>query len=285
MAEKLIVGAVAHTPEVVTIWEGYRAYFVDHGLPFDYVLFSNYEHQVEAQFDGTLHLAWNSPLAWLRADRIAKARGLAVSVVAMRDCDRDLRSVIVVRADDEVDSPADLRGKTIGFGAVDSPQASLIPLAHLRLLGLRAGRDFNVRRFDVNSGKHGNHVDGEREAAAALMAGEIDAACMIEGNHSSFANDAVLTPGSTRVLARTDPYDHCNFTASPGAPVFQIMRFVDLLLALPGEKPAAHPRLKQEGLGHWVPGRTTGYSLLQRAVDEHGFYGRDGSILASDYRY
>mgnify|MGYP003381555109 CR=1 FL=1 len=33
--------------------------------PFDYVLYSNYERQVEAQFEGAIHLAWNSPLAWV----------------------------------------------------------------------------------------------------------------------------------------------------------------------------------------------------------------------------
>src|SRR6188768_533224 len=83
----LIMGAVAYAPKVVTIWEGFKAFFVKNGLPFDYVLYSNYESQVEAQFDGTLHLAWNSPLAWVRAERIARSRGQQVRAVAMRDTD------------------------------------------------------------------------------------------------------------------------------------------------------------------------------------------------------
>ena len=87
----LIMGAVAYAPKVVTIWEGFKAFFAKNGLAFDYVLYSNYESQVEAQFDGTLHLAWNSPLAWVRAERIARSRGLKVQAVAMRDTDCDLR--------------------------------------------------------------------------------------------------------------------------------------------------------------------------------------------------
>ena len=99
MAETLIMGAVAYAPKVATIWEGFKAYFAERGLAFDYILYSNYERQVEAQFDGTIHLAWNSPLAWLRAERMAKARRLIVSAVAMRDSDRDLTSLVAVRAD------------------------------------------------------------------------------------------------------------------------------------------------------------------------------------------
>ena len=116
----LIMGAVAYAPKVVTIWEGFKAFFARHGLAFDYLLYSNYERQVEAQFDGAIHLAWNSPLAWVRADRLARARGQVVHAVAMRDTDCDLRSVVVVRADSPLQALADLRGARVGTGAIDS---------------------------------------------------------------------------------------------------------------------------------------------------------------------
>ena len=45
----LVIGAVAYDPKVVTIWEGFKAWFNQRGQPFDYVLFSTYEAQVEAQ--------------------------------------------------------------------------------------------------------------------------------------------------------------------------------------------------------------------------------------------
>ncbi|MGJ7501033.1 phosphate/phosphite/phosphonate ABC transporter substrate-binding protein [Variovorax sp. ZT5P49] len=281
----LIMGAVAYAPKVVTIWEGFKAFFVKNGLPFDYVLYSNYESQVEAQFDGTLHLAWNSPLAWARAERIARSRGQQVQAVAMRDTDCDLRSAIVVRADSPVQSLADLRGKTIGLGALDSPQATLIPLDHLRTEGLVKSRDFQVRYFDVLGGKHGDHIGGERDAAIALMAGQIDACCLIDGNHLAFGLDGTLPSGSTRVLARTGAYDHCNFTTSPGAPAALIDRFVSLLMAMRWDDPQVRPLLELEGLREWRAGRTSGYALLERAVDDEHFYDGDGRITNPDYRY
>jgi phosphonate transport system substrate-binding protein len=281
----LMMGAVAYAPKVVTIWEGFKAFFAQHGLAFDYVLYSNYERQVEAQFDGSIHLAWNSPLAWVRADRMARAKGQSVQAVAMRDTDCDLHSVMVVRADSKLQTATDLRGKTLGSGAIDSPQATLIPLGHLREQGLVAERDFTLRRFDVLGGKHGDHIGGERAAAVALLAGEVDACCLIDGNHLAFGLDGTLPAGSTRIVARTAPYDHCNFTTSPGAPAALIERFTALLMAMRWDDPQVRPLLELEGLREWRTGRTSGYALLERAVDDERFYSHDGRILASDYRY
>ena len=47
MTETLILGAVAYDPKVVTIWDGFREWFRSRGLDFDYVLYSNYERQVD----------------------------------------------------------------------------------------------------------------------------------------------------------------------------------------------------------------------------------------------
>ncbi len=281
----LVMGAVAYAPKVVTIWEGFKHWFHDHGLPFDFVLYSNYERQVEDQFNGTLDLAWNSPLAWVRAERIARAKGLMVSAVAMRDTDCDLTSVLVVRNNAGIDTLDALRGKTIGFGAIDSPQATLIPMDHLRQAGLVAARDYTAQRFDVLGGKHGDHVGGELDAAKALVQGKIDAAWMIDGNHLAFSSDGTLPSGQTRVLARTAPFDHCNFTVSPGAPGELIQRFAELLLGMRWDDPAVRPLLELEGLRQWKTGRTSGYAALERAVDDESFYDASGTIIASGYRY
>ena len=123
---------MAYAPKVVTIWEGFKEYFVATGLPFDYILYSNYERQVEAQFAGQIHVAWNSPLAWVRAERLAAQRGVAgeVRAIAMRDTDCDLTSVIVVRGRFAASAASgrSAGASVCGVGAIDSPQATLIPL-------------------------------------------------------------------------------------------------------------------------------------------------------------
>ena len=279
-----VLGAVAYDPKVVTIWTGFRDWFQSQHFDFDYVLYSNYERQVEDLLDGRIDAAWNSPLAWVRARRIAETNGRDVAAIAMRDTDRDLTSVVVVRAASDIQSVADLRGTTVGVGAVDSPQATLLPLAHLRAQGLVPDRDFSVRRFDVGVGLHGDHIGGERDAARALMAGEVAAACIIDGNHLAFTREGTLPTGTTRVLAQTVPFDHCNMTVGPSAPSDTVARFHELLLGMSYADPALRPLLDLEGLKAWCEGRTEGYQPLESAVDAFGFYDGAGHVTAHDYR-
>ncbi len=266
----LNLGAVAYDPKVVTIWEGFKKDFVEHELPFDFILYSNYERLVEDQLAGVVDIAWNSPLAWIEAERAAASRGRTARAVAMRDTDRDLTSVLVVRSDSKARALTDLGCGTVAVGAADSPQATLIPLLLLSDAGLRPGRDFEVRRHDVHVGKHGDHIGGEREAAQALLAGRVDAACMIDGNHLAFTVEGTLPPGSTRILAQTPPYDHCNFTVLDGVRTDAVDRFIMLLLAMSYDDPGVRPLLDMEGLKAWRLGRTEGYGQLNRAVDEFG---------------
>jgi ABC-type phosphate/phosphonate transport system substrate-binding protein len=268
----LVLGAVAYDAKVVTIWEGFRRYFLARDLPFDFVLYSHYERQVEALVGGQIDVAWNSPLAWVRTRRLApQARA-----VAMRDADRDLTSVVVVRADSPVRTPADLAGRTVGTGAVDSPQGTLLPLA------LLADTPVEVRRFEVGVGLHGDHIGGERDAARALAAGAVEAACMLDANHLLFSKEGTLPPGGTRVVAVTPHFDHCNFSVV--AEPYTIDRFVTLLLAMDYADPATRPLMDLEGLTAWLPGRTDGYDQLEAAVDRFGFYGPAGEVAAAGYR-
>src|ERR1017187_3776551 len=126
---ELLLGAVAYDPKVVTIWDGFRVWLRGQGLPFDYVLYSNYERQVEELVAGRIQLAWNSPLAWGRASRLAQVAGVTLHPVTRRDSDADLPAVLVVRRDSPVETPRDLRAGVVETGALDSPQATLLPLS------------------------------------------------------------------------------------------------------------------------------------------------------------
>ena len=299
----VLLGAVAYDQKVVTIWDGFRAWLRSSGLDFDYVLYSNYERQVVDLVDGRIDVAWNSPLAWVRARRLAAARGVTLAPVTMRDTDCDLRSVIAVRADSPVTSVADLAGRIVATGAVDSPQATLLPLSLLRSAGLKPDADFAVRRFDMGVGLHGDHVGGERHAARALFAANpadrVDAACMIDSNLLLFGREGVLPAGAVRVLAQTPAYDHCTMTAGPSvaadvgdgeawgagdADNSDISRFAALLRGMDYADADLRPLLDLEGLKEWRPPRLSGYEQLERAVNEAGFYDENGEITAAGYQ-
>jgi ABC-type phosphate/phosphonate transport system substrate-binding protein len=266
----LTLGAVAYNPKVVTIWDGFQQYFAERGLAFDYILYTNYERQVEAQFRGEIDVAWNSPLAWLQSEHLAAQLGRRAEAICMRDTDRDLTSVVIARANGPIQSVADLKGRRVAVGARDSPQATLIPLWFLSQQGLEPKRDFEVIEFDLLRGKHGDHIGGERDATRALLRGECDAACMIDGNHLLFVQEGTLPSGATRGIAQTGPYDHCNFTVLDGEPD-SVARFRELLLEMSYADPQVRRLLDLEGLKRWLPGRTEGYSLLSKAVEKFHF--------------
>jgi phosphonate transport system substrate-binding protein len=281
----LVLGAVAYDPKVVTIWEGFKAYFERQGLKMDYVLYSNYERQVEALINGHIHIAWNSPLAWVRAHRLASARGIEAHAIVMRDTDCDLTSVVVVREDSPVKTAMDLKGRVVAVGAVDSPQATLLPLAHLHSLELDPRSDLTIQYHNILVGKHGDHIGGERDAAKALVAGAADAACLLEYNYHQFLLDGTLPAGTTRILTRTSSFDHCNFTVVSTTSPELIERFQALLIDMSYDDPDVRPLCDLEGLKAWYPGRVAGYQALEQAVALAGFYDQQGNITATAYHF
>jgi len=189
----------------------------------------------------------------------------------MRDTDRDLVSTIVALENSPVRSVSDLKGRRVAVGAKDSPQATLIPLYHISQQGLEPNQDFEVLPFDQLVGKHGDHIGGEREAARALIRGDCDAACLIDGNLLLFTQEGTLPAGSTRTTAMTPSYDHCNFTVLDGRMPDCVARFRELLLSMSYQDPDVRRLLDLEGLKRWLPGRTDGYKLLSSAVDHFGY--------------
>lgn len=267
VSEAFVLGAVAYDARVVTIWDGFQRWFAQESFDFDYVLFTNYERLVEAQFRGEVDVAWNSPLAWLESERLAARLGRSARAVAMRDSDQDLTSVVLVRADSAIRTVDDLRGRRVAVGADDSPQATILPLLHIAERGLEPHRDFDVIVHDVLSGKHGDHVGGERDAVRALIAGDADAACVLDANALGFVRDGTVHEGALRMVAETAPYDHCNFTVLDRADEAKVARFTELLLGMRYDDPAVRPLMDLEGLKQWRPGRLSGYAQLSRALD------------------
>jgi len=148
---------VAYDSKVVTIWEGFITYSEKRGASIDYILYSNYDAQVEANLAGGIDVAWNSPLAWVKSQLVSHG---GCRVIAMRDTDRDLTTKILARKDSNITSLTNLKGKSIAVGASDSPQATLIPLSILADAGVVPGEDCRVVHHEVMVGKPGDHVGG-----------------------------------------------------------------------------------------------------------------------------
>jgi len=269
MQQPILVGAVAYDPKVVSIWEIIKKYFEENRCEMDYVFYSNYEQLVTALLAGQIDIAWNSPLAWVDAQ--LRSNGTC-RAIAMRDTDRDRVSHIVVRADSGINTLSDLRGKTLATGAKDSPQATLIPIRLVQEAGLEPGTDFTVKRFDVLVGKHGDHVGGERDALQCLLDGGADASCVLDLNWGLWSSDGTADPAKVKVLATTQPFDHCVFAVRNDFDTAMEAAWLKVLHSMSYDNPEHREMMDMEGLKAWMEGRTTGFWQLEDAVARQGFY-------------
>lgn len=268
-AKPVLVGAVLYDPKVSVIWDIIGDFFAEHGCPIDIVFYTNYELQVDALAKGHIDVAWNSPLAWLESVR---STGGHCRAIAMRDTDRGRVSHFVVKTNGGVEKLDDLKGKTIAFGAQDSPQATLIPIGFLQRHGLEPDRDYTVRRFDVLVGKHGDHVGGELDAFKCLQSDEAAASAMLDLNWQSWTADGTVNPDQYKILATTDTFDHCVFTVREDFPADLEKKWLDVLFSMSYSNPKHREMMDMEGLKEWLPGRTSGFGPLTDATDRQGFW-------------
>lgn len=269
MQKPIAVGAVLYDPKVSVIWGIIRDFFDANGCPIDVSFYSTYELQVDALLNREIDIAWNSPLAWLDSQRRS---GGHCRAIAMRDTDRDRVSYLVVKRDGGVERVEDLCGTTVALGAKDSPQATLIPLRTLAQHGLVAGLDFQVKRFDVLVGKHGDHVGGELQAFEALSRGEAVASAMLDLNWNAWSKDGTLNPEEYRVLTGTEHFDHCVFTVRDEIAPDAEARWRDVLFSMSYDNPQHREMMDLEGLKQWLPGRTSGFGPLSDAILRQGFF-------------
>ncbi len=270
MERTIVVGAVAYDPRVVPIWEVMRDYFREAGPPVDYVLFSNYDRQVEALLARHIDIAWNTNLAWVKVHR---RTGGACRALAMRDVDVRFTTALVARADSGIRAPADLRGRRLALGSADSAQAAILPLYWLRKAGLDGPRDCTLLRFDADVGKHGDTGTSELDVLKALADGRADAGMIASATWDHQLQRGLVDAERLRAAWTSPGYCHCNFTVLGDFPEELGRRWTESLLAMRYDDPRWRPLMDLEGLKRWVAadaGILEGYRELFEAVEEQG---------------
>jgi phosphonate transport system substrate-binding protein len=270
MDRPILVGAVAYDSRVVPIWEAMRDYFREAGPAIDYVLFSNYDRQVQALLARHIDIAWNTNLAWAKVHR---RTGGNCRVLAMRDVDARFTTIIVARTDRGVESLADLRGKRLALGSADSAQAAILPMHFLQEAGVEPGRDCTLVRFDLDVGKHGDTGTSELEVLRALRDGEADAGALGDATWFRQVAQGRVDPRQVRPIWTSPGYCHCNFTALADFPEDLGRTWTESLLAMRYDDPRWRQLMDLEGLKCWLrpdPAILEGYRVLLDAVERQG---------------
>ena len=255
------VGAVAYHPRIVTIWERFREYFAEAGVPTDYVLYSNYERLVDALLAGEVDIAWNTNTAYVAAE---ERIGGDAQLLGMRDVDAEFRTVIAVRRGDAFGELAELTGRRLALGSRDSGHAAILPLHWVR----EAGAEPELVRFDTDLGKHGDTGDSEIRVVEAVTHGDADAGALGEATWVALRSEGHPAVADLELAWSSPVYYHCNFTALPG---FDGAAWSKALLAMRNDEPTLRPAMDLEGVKRWLPADKSGYATLTGAMREQGY--------------
>jgi len=269
-AKTLLLGSVAYDPKVIAIWDIIREYYQDNGLPLDYVLFSNYEAQVDALMNGFIDIAWNTNVAYVKLQSLL---GGKAKVLGMRDTDIDYTSKIIVRGDAGIGSLQDLKGKRFALGSRDSAQAAILPFHYLKENGIDPEKDVDLIRFNMDVGKHGDTGTSEFEVLRALKQGEAEAGAIGESTWIRMLEQGLVNTNEINGIWTSPGYSHCNFTVLPDFDETIGNRFSELLFAMDPNQAQIRLMMEMEGLNEWVSAEGagfSGYEVLADAMKDQG---------------
>ena len=264
--QELLIGAVAYSANVVPIWEGIRDYFRDTDTPMDFVLFSNYERQVEALLAGHIDIAWNTNVAWIRTLRRS---GGTARALATRDTDLVFTTLMVGRAGSGLSGLESLKGRRVALGSRDSGQARILAEYFMARAGVDNSQ-VDLVIFDSDVGKHGDTGKSDLDALRAVLDDDADVAAVGINTWQALTAAGDDTVADLEVVWESEPYSHCNFTALESLDRARADAWVSTLMKMDWNNPEHQRILEMEGLRAWKPPELSGYDSLIAAMDAQG---------------
>lgn len=275
----ILLGAVAYDPKVVGIWDIIRDYSNEYGCKLDYVLFSNYERQVDSLLKGHIDIAWNTNVAWIRTlnatDNKAKA-------IAMRDTDTAWTTKFIAKKDGKINSLEDLKGKKVGVGSADSSQATIMAIYYLNKNGLKIKESdinnseidkesVNIIRYNSDLGKHGDTGKSEWDVLEGIKNGSLDAGTIGSNTWIRILEEGLYPDGELVSFYTSPEFCHCNFSVMPETDAEISNNFVNMLMSQKKENPIIKKMMAMEGLNEWIitgEKELKGYDTLYEAMRE-----------------
>lgn len=162
------------------------------GLHFDIKVGQSYGSVVEAMCSGAADVAWFGPASYLPA----RARGCAeLLALAVRHGESVYYSGIFARTDAGINSIADLKGKKIALGDVNSTSSFNVPVAMMMAAGVNPARDAGSINM---AGSHANVIK-------ALAEGLVDAGGASFDSFEKAVNAKAIDPSKVKVVVKSAP--------------------------------------------------------------------------------
>lgn len=162
------------------------------GLKFDIKVGQSYGSVVESMCNGAADIAWYGPLSYLQAKERGCSELLALAVSKGQSV---YYSGVFARTDAGIDGLADLKGKKVALGDVNSTSSFAVPVAMMMAGGVEPARDL----ASINmAGSHANVLK-------ALAEGLVDAGGASFDSFEKAVNGNAIDPSKVKVIAKSAP--------------------------------------------------------------------------------
>ncbi len=227
------------------------------GTKVVYVPVTDYGAAVQALIGGTVDFAWLGGFTHVLARNNAQ-----VEPLAMREIDREFKSVFIANVRAKIASPADLRGKTFSFGSKSSTSGHLMP------------RYFLSSRYSIDPDKDfkGRPMFSKAHDATAKLveAGRVDAGALNAQVWQRMVRQKQVDTSRVRVIWTTPGYVDYVWTARTAVPAAIRQRFKRALLELDASNPAHKEILELVGARRYVSAAASDFDAIERVARSVG---------------
>lgn len=221
------------------------------GMKVEFVPVADYPAVVEALATDRLDMAWLGGFTFVQ---VHLKTGNAIPLV-QREQDAEFISNFIT-ANPEVNSLADLKGKTFAFGSISSTSGSLMP----RYFMLQDG--IQPESFFSRIGYSGAHD----ATAAWVQAGRVDAGVLNASVWDKLVANGKVDTGKVRVFATTPTYYDYNWTVRGTLDPALAEKIKQAFLALDPANPAHKEILDLQAASRFIETEPANYKGIEEAA-------------------
>ena len=222
------------------------------GMKVVFTPVSDYAAVVESLANGKLDMAWLGGFTFVQAK--IRTNGTAIPIVQREEDAKFTSKFITAQAD--IQSLADLKGKSFAFGAPSSTSGSLMPRYFLQQAGLTPEKDFKNVAY---SGAH--------DATAAFVAsGKVQAGVLNASVWEKLVEQKKVDTSKVRVFATTPPYFDYNWTVRGDLDPALIAKLTQAFLQLAPANPQHKEILALQRASKFIPTAKENYDGIEKAA-------------------
>ena len=221
------------------------------GMPVEFTPVADYPAVVEALATDRLDLAWLGGFTFVQ---VRQKTGNAIPLV-QREQDAQFTSKFIT-ADTNINSLADLKGKTFAFGSVSSTSGSLMPRYFMLQDGIKPESHFSRIGY---SGAHD-------ATAAWVQAGKVDGGVLNASVWDKLVASGKVDTNKVKVFATTPSYFDYNWTVRGSLDPVLVEKIKAAFLTLDPANPAHKAILDLQAASRFIETKPENYQGIEDAA-------------------